>query len=131
VSSHQLNQGTLFGRAGIDGRYLSVSFSGGSGSHTGAFTPSARNFGSRCVNTDVLLDNNIPVGRSDRHCGVNGCAHRSRAGPFSTLLRGRAPSKLLLNGGPADVKMRARLIVGSAHESAGIRNRVEAAEETV
>lgn len=32
------------------------------GSHTGAFTPSVRNFDSRCVNTDVSLDNNIPVG---------------------------------------------------------------------
>jgi len=29
------------------------------------------------------------------------------AGSFSTLFRGRAMSKLLLNGGPADVKMRA------------------------
>lgn len=31
-------------------------------SYTGAFTPSARNFGTRRVNTDESLDNNIPVG---------------------------------------------------------------------
>lgn len=45
--------------------------------------------------------------------------------PFSTLFRSRATSKLFLSREPADVKMRARVIVGSTHKNSGLWNKIE------
>lgn len=48
-----------------------------------------------------------------------------RAGFFDTIRSSRATSKLFLNSGPADVKMRAWVIVGSTHKNSGLWNKME------